>query len=115
MIITREFVFDSAHRLEWEPGKCKQLHGHTYRLQVSVEGKLNENGIIINFTELKDIVKKKILDELDHKYLNELISNPTAENIVLWIWDKLKSDFNLYEVKLWETPTCFVLYRGDEK
>lgn len=112
MIITKEFTFDSAHKLDWDQGNCNHLHGHTYKLQVSVRGSMNNNGIIIHFTELKEVVEKKVLGDLDHKYINELIENPTAENIVLWIWDKIKDKLDLYEIKLWETPTSFVTYRG---
>lgn len=113
MLITKEFTFDSAHKLNWEEGKCKYLHGHTYKLQVTVKGKLNKQGIVINFTELKEFVKRRVIEKLDHKYLNEIIKNPTAENIAVWIWNKLKGKLNLYKIKLWETPTCFVTYRGE--
>jgi 6-pyruvoyltetrahydropterin/6-carboxytetrahydropterin synthase len=112
MIITREFNFDSAHKLDWEPGKCKDLHGHTYKLQVAVKGDLNDSGIVINFKDLKDTVDKKVIEKLDHKYLNDIIKNPTAENIAIWIWNMLRHDINLHEIKLWETLTCFVTYRG---
>lgn len=113
MIIGREFRFDAAHKLDWHSGKCKNLHGHTYKLRVLVKGDLNENGIIIDFKELEDIVKKEVMDILDHSYLNEIIKNPTAENICVWIWDKLKNKtIGLYEIKLWETADSFVVYNG---
>ena len=114
MIIGREFSFDAAHKLDWYNGKCKNLHGHTYKLIVLVKGDLNENGIIIDFKELDDIVKKEVMDILDHSYLNEVIKNPTAENICVWIWDKLKNKIiGLYEIKLWETADSFAVYNGD--
>jgi 6-pyruvoyltetrahydropterin/6-carboxytetrahydropterin synthase len=113
MIVTKEFSFDSAHKLDWEPGKCRNLHGHTYKLQVSVKGQLNSLGIIINFKDLKDVIEKRIIEKLDHKYLNDIINNPTAENIAIWIWNELKDHLNLCEIKLWETPTCFVVYNGE--
>lgn len=114
MLITKEFTFDSAHRLGWEEGKCKYLHGHTYKLQVTVKGRLNEQGIVINFTILKELVQKEVIEGLDHKYLNDIMENPTAENIAIWAWNKLIDQLDLYEVRLWETPTCFVTYRGEE-
>lgn len=112
MRITKIFNFDSAHRLDWDDGKCKQLHGHTYKLFVTIEGKLNENGIVINFHELKRIVTLNIIDVLDHQYLNDIIDNPTAENLVVWIWDKLITKINLHEIVLYETPTSYVSFRG---
>lgn len=113
MIVTKEFTFEAAHKLDWDLGKCKHLHGHTYRLHISVKGALNENGIIIDFRELKQVVNKHIIEELDHNYLNELIKNPTAENIALWIWNKLEGELDLYEIKLWETKASSVIYRGE--
>ncbi len=112
IMATKEFTFDAAHRLEWNPGKCKQLHGHTYRLQVTVKGKINKKGIVMDFAELKSVVKNEIIDELDHAYLNTKIHNPTAENMAIWIWKKLETQIPVYEIKLWETPTSFVTYRG---
>lgn len=113
MYLTCEYLFDSAHKLENHPGKCKNLHGHTYRLQVSVQGKLNEKtGMIIDFCELQKIVEKNVLDILDHSYLNEIIKNPTAENVSIWIWKKLEKSLNLVEIKLWENPNSCVVYNG---
>lgn len=114
MLITKEFTFDSAHQLDWEPGKCRFLHGHTYKLQVTIKGELDDNGIVINFKDLKSIIQENIIEILDHKYLNEIIDNPTAERMVVWIWERLEARLNLFEIKLWETPTCFVTYHGDK-
>ncbi|NQV19691.1 MAG: 6-carboxytetrahydropterin synthase QueD [Armatimonadetes bacterium] len=111
MKISKEFTFDSAHRLKWHKGKCQNFHGHTYKLIVTVEGKLNQDGIVMDFADLKNEVKKKVLNILDHKNLNEIFENPTAENIAIWIWEKLK-ELNLTEIKLWETPTSYVIYNG---
>jgi len=113
MIIGREFSFDAAHKLEWHNGKCKNLHGHTYRLEVLVKGELNRAGIVIDFHELNEIVKDEVLAFLDHSYLNDIIDNPTAEEISIWIWNKLKEKLEgLYEVKIWEGLKSFVIYRG---
>ncbi len=90
MLVTREFNFDSAHFLTNYYGKCERVHGHTYRLQVTLEGKVQENGLVIDFVLLKRIVKRHILDKLDHQLINDVIENPSAERIVLWIWDQLK-------------------------
>ena len=113
MLITKEFTFAAAHKLINHKGKCKNLHGHTYKLQVTIRGKPNSDGMIIDFSDIKNIVKTSVIEKLDHSYLNEIIQQPTAENIILWIWDKLKDKLNLFELKLWETPTSFITYCGD--
>jgi 6-pyruvoyltetrahydropterin/6-carboxytetrahydropterin synthase len=111
IFITKEFSFDSAHKLNWHKGKCKDLHGHTYKLYVTIKGNINKNGIVIDFIDLKNIVNKKVIDILDHKYINSIIKNPTAENISIWIWKQLEKELNLYEIKLYETPTSYITYR----
>ncbi len=90
MFITREFTFDSAHKLTDYYGKCERMHGHTYKLQITLDGKVQENGLVIDFVVLKRIVKKHVLDKLDHNVLNDVVGNPSAENLVVWIWDQLK-------------------------
>jgi 6-pyruvoyltetrahydropterin/6-carboxytetrahydropterin synthase len=110
--ITKEFTFDAAHQLDWHKGKCKNLHGHTYKLRVTVKGELNENGIIIDFTDLKAIVNEAVIEKIDHKLLNDVFDNPTAEILIVWIWDQLKSKLNLSEISLWETPTSYATYKG---
>lgn len=112
MYLTKEFTFDSAHKLDWHEGKCKKLHGHTYRLEITIKGEVNKKGIIIDFADVKEIVNKNVIKILDHENLNDIMKNPTAENIVIWIWDKLKCELNLHEIKLWETPTSYVTYDG---
>lgn len=114
MIICKEFTFDAAHKLENYEGKCANLHGHTYKLQVFVKGPIQENGLLIDFVDLKKHVKKKVIDLLDHKYINEVINTQSSvENISIWIWDQLKGSLPLYEIRLWETPTSFAIYSGD--
>ncbi len=116
--ITKSFAFDSAHNLIRYKGKCEKLHGHTYRLDVTVRGKLSKDDMVIDFVDLKNIVKNNVIKFLDHSYLNDLIEQPSAENIAFWIWSKLEpliesNRYRLYELKLWETPTSFVTFRGE--
>ncbi len=132
LTITKEFTFDAAHRLVLHNlsedenlelyGKCSKFHGHTYRLQVSVSGKIKPDGMIINFTELKRIVKEKILSRYDHSYLNELDEYkempPTAEAMCIYIFDELSEclkghDVSLTEVILYETPTSKATITAD--
>ena len=119
MFIIRKFKFDAAHNLESYKGKCEKLHGHTYRLVVIVEGIPDSEGMIIDFVELKDIVKREVIDILDHSYINEIIKQPTAENIAIWIWQRLEKNLkrencHLYEIQVWETEDSGVIYRGEK-
>ena len=131
--VSRKAHFNAAHRLyrpDWDNkknilvfGKCsnKNFHGHNYELIVSVTGDIDpETGYVIDIKYLKDIIKKEIEDYFDHKNLNiELPEfqnlNPTAENIVIVIYNRLfkhmKRDHDL-EVVLFETPRNFVRYSG---
>ena len=89
MIVGKEFTFDSAHFLPNYYGKCEKLHGHTYRLRVSVDGPIGDNGLVIDFVILKKIVKDRVLNRLDHQLLNDVMPNPSCENITKWIWEQL--------------------------
>ena len=112
MNITKIFSFESAHKLENYEGVCANLHGHTYVLHVTIKGDVDKNGFVIDFNDLKSIVKNNVISILDHAYLNDIITQPTAEHIVIWIWDKLKADLNLHELTLYETKHSYVTYDG---
>jgi 6-pyruvoyltetrahydropterin/6-carboxytetrahydropterin synthase len=102
--ICREYEFDAAHRLDWHPGKCRNLHGHTYRLEVTTRGGVDDRGVVMDFSELDAIVRTRVLDDLDHCFLNDVLDNPTAERIGAWIWRRLaESELALSELRLWET------------
>lgn len=147
--VTKEFTFDSAHFLPNYYGKCERMHGHTFKLHITVEGPVSKSGLAIDFTMLKKIAKENVVDQLDHQLINDIIKVPSAENIAIWIWNQLSDlkkliknqlkdpelakavakyfrtedsspldtseifdEIRLVEVKLWETPTSFVTYRG---
>ena len=118
MEIYKDFSFDSAHFLPNVPDghKCKNMHGHTYKLRVFLKGQPDPSlGWIMDFKELKDIVGP-IIDQLDHRLINDIegLENPTAENITIWIWDKIRPLLsNLSKVELYETPTTGVIYYGE--
>lgn len=114
MLIAKEFTFDAAHKLLRYKGKCANLHGHTYKLHVVLSGVVRKNGIVVDFTDVKRIVNNKVISVLDHQYINDVIKQSTAENIAIWIWDQLAKSLPLYEIKLWETPTNFVVYQGPD-
>ncbi len=120
MLLSKDFKFDAAHNLIHYHGKCEKLHGHTYRLRVVLEGEPDSEGMIMDFIDLKHIVKEHVLSRLDHAYINELIPQPSAENIALWIWRELegrveRENCSLYEVHVWETETSRVTLRRSDK
>lgn len=113
MLITKKFTFDCAHKLMNYDGKCRNLHGHTYSLFVTIDGSVDEeSGMVLDFGALKDIVSENVIKIFDHSYINDVITQPTAENMAIWIWDKLHKQLNLHKVELWETPDSFVTYYG---
>ncbi|MEM2918303.1 MAG: 6-carboxytetrahydropterin synthase QueD [Candidatus Altiarchaeota archaeon] len=110
MKIGREFYFDAAHFLPRYKGKCERFHGHTYKLEVIIDGEIQKNGMVLDFNDLNKIVNEKILNFLDHRNLNEIFKQPTAERIAEWIFSKLKKELPcLYSVKLWEGKGKWVL------
>jgi len=132
--VNRKAHFNAAHRLynaDWTDarnatvfGKCANphYHGHNYELIVSVKGEINpETGFVMDMKILKSLIEKEIEEQFDHKNLNEEVSefkmlNPTAENISVVIWNKLRSkiDTNLaLSITLYETPRNFVTYSGE--
>jgi 6-pyruvoyltetrahydropterin/6-carboxytetrahydropterin synthase len=113
MLVTKEFVFDAAHNLPNYKGKCERLHGHTWKLQVTVKAEVDpSSGMAFDFVDLKAVVKERVIDVLDHAYVNDFIEHPSAENLCLFVWQKC-SDLPLWEVKVWETPTSFASLRAD--
>lgn len=113
----KEFRFEAAHLLpNMPPGhKCGRLHGHSFHLEVHVEGPVEpKTGMLVDYAEIKDAFTQ--LDkQLDHRYLNELpgLDNPTSENIVCWIWERLKPALpQLRRLVLRETCTVGCIYEG---
>ncbi len=115
MVIYKKFAFDSAHFLPNVPEghKCKNMHGHTYNLTVFLEGDLDTDlQWVMDFKELKDVVKP-VIDRIDHRLLNDIkgLENPTAERIVVWIWEQIEPKLPLLsKLELNETPTSGAVY-----
>ena len=111
--VTKCFGFEAAHHLPRYEGACNRLHGHSYKMQVTVSGSVDEiTGMIMDFTVLKSIVKEKVVDKYDHQNLNQFFPNPTAENMVIHIFRELSEAFTnlgltVESVKLWETESSF--------
>ena len=111
MIIAKEFTFDAAHQLPDEDcyGKCRHLHGHTYKLIVKIEGVVRDKGWVMNFKDLKEIVNEFVIEKLDHANINDYVEISTAENILLWIRKQIEDKLypKLTSLTLWETPTSY--------
>ncbi|KGX89538.1 6-pyruvoyl tetrahydrobiopterin synthase [Pontibacillus marinus BH030004 = DSM 16465] len=119
VMVSKEFTFDAAHHLHCYEGKCKNLHGHTYKVVFGISGFVNDIGLVIDFGDIKEIWKNEIEIYLDHRYLNETLPkmNTSAENMVVWIYEKmsesLKNREDQYDgarvefVRLFETPTSY--------
>ena len=107
--VTRSFTFEAAHRLPWHTGRCRNLHGHSYRLEVTVEGPLDEGGMVLDFEDLKAAVQRQVVDRYDHTLLNDLLENPTAELVAADAWKRLEAaGLNVVRLQLWETPNSSV-------
>ena len=125
VLVSKEFTFDAAHHLHHYEGKCKNLHGHTYVVIFGISGFVDERGLLIDFGEIKEIWKKEIEVHLDHRYLNETLPpmNTTAENMVVWIFEKMEEAIKTREkqydgarvefVRLFETPTSYAEARRE--
>jgi len=125
VLISKEFTFDASHHLHCYEGKCKNLHGHTYKVILGISGYTDETGLVMDFAELKAIWKEELEVFLDHRYLNETLPkmNTTAENIVVWIYENLakalaarteaKRGIRVEFVRLYETPTSFAEARRE--
>ena len=117
MRIRADFTFCASHQLHWHQGHCRNLHGHNYQLQVCVAGKPDPaTGVVMDFYDLERVVREKVLSAVDHRHLNDLLANPTAEEILRFCWRRLRPDLpGLDTLVLWETPTCSAEYRGEDE
>lgn len=136
MIVTARLTFSAAHRLhnpsrdaEWNRqtyDKCDNPrgHGHNYGIQVSVKGPIDaETGMVIDLKRLKDIIRERVIDRVDHTNLNEDVDFlrgviPTAENLARAFWQQLAPAIeqgSLYEIVLQETEKNSVIYHGEDE
>jgi 6-pyruvoyltetrahydropterin/6-carboxytetrahydropterin synthase len=118
--ICKTFEFAAAHHLPYHKGKCKNLHGHNYSLEVEISGPINqegsEKGMICDFGILKTVVTAHILEKVDHRNLNDHWQNPTAENMVIDMAKVLEQyfsgfDITLERLRLWETSNSYAEWR----
>ncbi|WP_068615526.1 6-carboxytetrahydropterin synthase QueD [Paenibacillus tuaregi] len=127
VLVSKEFTFDAAHHLHAYEGKCKNLHGHTYKAVIGISARPNDIGLTADFGLIKDIWKSRIETYLDHRYLNETLPpmNTTAENMVVWLFEQMEEALASEEVKplihegrtefirLYETPTSYAEARRE--
>jgi len=115
--LTKDFYFEAAQTLPKAPAghKCKQMHGHSFKLEVSVEGERDpETGWVYDHAKISQAMKP-LMEQLDHGYLNEIegLENPTIENMCEWFWIKLSPSLpGLAEIVVHETPTARCSFRG---
>ena len=116
-----EEEFSAAHALRGYRGKCENLHGHNWKVEVYVRGdRLDEIGMLVDFTHLKKVTRD-VIRLLDHRNLNELRPfdvelNPSSEHLAGFILDKVANHINndrvqVYKVKVWETPSTSATYQ----
>ena len=118
-MIFKQFTFDSAHFLPLVSAghKCRQVHGHTYKLTIFIEGPVDPaSGWVADFADIKRTVGDT-LELVDHKFLNDVdgLENPTCELLAVWLWDRIRKTLPLLKkIELWETPTSGVVYEVRE-
>ena len=105
-IVSRKISFDAAHLLPNYPGKCANLHGHRWTVEVGVSGGVDPTtGFVVDFSELKTSMMR-VLGNFDHSFLNEVLPNPTAENLLKLILEDFEPPEGTFLkfIRIWETP-----------
>ena len=119
--VSVERTFAAGHALRNYRGKCENVHGHNYRVQVTVQGEqLDAAGLLVDFLELKRLTDQ-VIEYFDHRFINDLspfnVLNPSAENIAKYFYDRVSAGLakevptRISEVKIWETDTSSAVYR----
>lgn len=113
MELSCTFRFAASHFLTKYHGKCENLHGHNYKIIVTIFGDVRSDGMVMDFKIIKDIVKSEVISKLDHNHLNDIIDNPSAENLAIWIWDKIADKLPLRKIAVYETADYLAEYYGE--
>jgi len=120
MLVAKKVSFDAAHHLPRYKGKCRDLHGHHWVVEVAVEGRVSPTtGMVIDFAWLKEALDAEVIERFDHTCLNEILDNPTAENLAQYIFEKVRDNWiqgpeetvQLAYVRVWETENSMVEWR----
>jgi len=101
-IVVKRVSFDAAHFLPNYEGACRNMHGHHWVLEVGIRGKVRDDGMVVDFKVVKDILQP-FINNFDHQLMNDTIENPTAENIALYVKGKIKNVDGVEFVRVWET------------
>lgn len=123
--ITKIFTFEAAHHLPSHTGKCRKVHGHTYKLEVTVTGRKqniakykSDSAMVMDFHELKDLVEEHIISQYDHTYLNDMFLVPTAEAMIerigLKLQEVLPPGVEIKRLHLWEGRDSYVGWKPDK-
>jgi 6-pyruvoyltetrahydropterin/6-carboxytetrahydropterin synthase len=119
--LTVEETFAAGHALRNYKGKCENVHGHNYRVEVTLHGpELNEIGLLVDFVDLKRVLNA-VIERMDHQFLNDVPPfdklNPSAENMARFIYQEVaqglgaQNGVRVASVKVWETDTANAVYR----
>lgn len=126
--VTKRFTFEACHRLVNYKGPCENYHGHSYKMEVTVKGVPNNQGLVLDFKVLKHIVNETIIDKVDHRDLNEVMplfagfeGNTTCENMIISFWKAIGraldvnflNNIKLYRIRLWETEDSYAELTAD--
>ena len=106
---TKCFEFEAGHYIPDHYADCKFIHGHSYKLEITVRKRINpETGMSLDFKKLSEAVKSNIIEVFDHGFINDWLEMPTAENMVYWIWERLSIDVKgLERIRLYETSSSY--------
>lgn len=114
--VTKQFDFEAGHYVPDHPERCKYVHGHSYKLFVTLSGPINKDGMVVDFHELNNIVSE-FIDKLDHSFLNDIYELPTAEIMAADLFQRIETKMvhfkgvHCEEVKLYETSKCCATVR----
>ena len=121
--IAKEFSFDAAHSLPHSDGPCKRLHGHTYHVTVMARGQIQpldgraEEGMVLDFTRIKEVFKRRIEARCDHQFLNETapVERTTAELLAAWMLAEMRAELlQIIAVRVSETPSSWAEVTVDD-
>lgn len=116
--VSKEFRFEAAHSLPHLPEghKCRNVHGHSYRFAVEIEGRVDDRGFVIDYADISAAVKP-LVEKLDHQNLNDIFARATtAENLASWLFKQVEDRLGrCTRIRFWETPTSCVIYEGDKQ
>lgn len=116
--LTKSFQFEAAHTLPSLPDghKCRQMHGHSFKVEVSVHGEIDEKvGWVYDHKRISEAMNP-LIDRLDHSYINDIegLESPTIEIMAAWFWRKIEDQLpGLSEIVIYETPTARCSFRGE--